>query len=301
MKMNDKKHKILDLLIDNIFWIIGCISYSAGVTIFAVPNNIAQSGMTGVAIIINYLFHTPIGITNFCLNVPLFILAFIFIGKRFTFKTLWVTTMLSAIMDIMTSLINKGIIPVYDKGDRLLACIFCGILCGFGLSMAFLRNATTGGTDIIMRLLKKLVPHFSMGKLIMLLDAAVVITAAIVFRSAESALYAAILIFISSTVVDQIVYGASNGKILLVFTEKAHEISSMITSNTKRGVSILPVEGGYTGDNKNMLIIVLRSDEVAKMRKLIKKADPNTFIVITEAKEILGEGFKPPLADSDNQ
>ena len=299
--MNDKKHRVLDLLVDNFFWILGCVSYSAGVTIFAVPNNIAQSGMTGVAIIINYLFHTPIGITNFCLNVPLFILAWIFIGRKFTLKTLWVTFLLSAVMDIMTSLISRGIIPVYNSGDRLLACIFCGILCGFGLSMAFLRNATTGGTDIIMRLLKRKLPHFSMGKLIMILDAAVVIAAAIVFRSAESALYAAILIFISSTVVDKILYGASNGKILLVFTEKAHDVSSMITSNTRRGVSILPVEGGYTGERKNMLIIVLRSDEVAKVRRLIKKADPDTFIVITEAKEILGEGFKPPLADSDNQ
>lgn len=298
--MTDKKRKALDLLVDNFFWILGCISYSAGVTIFAVPNNIAQSGMTGVAIILNYLFHTPIGITNFCLNVPLFVLAWFFIGKNFTFKTLWVTALLSGVMDIMTSLINKGIIPVYDNGDRLLACVFCGILCGFGLSMAFLRNATTGGTDIIMRLLKRKLPHFSMGKLIMILDAAVVITAAIVFRSAESALYAAILIFISSTVVDRVIYGASNGKILLIFTEKAHEVSSMITSNMTRGVSIVPVEGGYTGENKNLLIVVLRSDEVAKVRKLVKKADPNTFIVITEAKEILGEGFKPPLADSDS-
>lgn len=298
--MTDKKRKALDLLVDNFFWILGCISYSAGVTIFAVPNNIAQSGMTGVAIILNYLFHTPIGITNFCLNVPLFVLAWIFIGKKFTVKTLWVTALLSGVMDIMTSLINKGIIPVYDNGDRLLACVFCGILCGFGLSMAFLRNATTGGTDIIMRLLKRKLPHFSMGKLIMILDAAVVITAAIVFRSAESALYAAILIFISSTVVDRVIYGASNGKILLIFTEKAHEVSSMITSNMTRGVSIVPVEGGYTGENKNLLIVVLRSDEVVKVRKLVKKADPNTFIVITEAKEILGEGFKPPLADSDS-
>lgn len=298
--MTDKKRKALDLLVDNFFWILGCISYSAGVTIFAVPNNIAQSGMTGVAIILNYLFHTPIGITNFCLNVPLFVLAWFFIGKNFTVKTLWVTALLSGVMDIMTSLINKGIIPVYDNGDRLLACVFCGILCGFGLSMAFLRNATTGGTDIIMRLLKRKLPHFSMGKLIMILDAAVVITAAIVFRSAESALYAAILIFISSTVVDRVIYGASNGKILLIFTEKAHEVSSMITSNMTRGVSIVPVEGGYTGENKNLLIVVLRSDEVAKVRKLVKKADPNTFIVITEAKEILGEGFKPPLADSDS-
>ena len=293
----DKK-RVLNTVVDNLFWLVGCISYSAGVTIFAVPNNIAQSGMTGVAIIINYLLHTPIGITNFALNVPLFILAWIFVGKRFTIKTLWVTTMLSVIMDAMTTMISKGIVPIY-QGDRLLACIFCGALCGLGLSLAFLRNATTGGTDIIMRLLKKIWPHYSMGKLIMVLDAAVVLAAAIVFKSAESALYAAILIFVSSRVVDYIMYGAGNGKMLLVFTSKAHEVSNAITSRMTRGVSILPVEGGYTGDQKNMLICVLRSSEVARVRKIIKDADPNTFMVITEAREIFGEGFKAPPDDSD--
>ncbi len=295
----EKKNKVTRILVDNLFWLLGCVSYAAGVTIFAVPNNLAQSGMTGVAIIINYLIHTPIGITNFVLNVPLFILAWIFIGKRFTIKTLWVTMMLSLIMDGMTTLIRKGIIPTYDHGDKLLACIFCGALCGFGLSMAFLRNATTGGTDIIMRLIKLLALHYSLGRLTMALDAVVVIAAAIVFRSAESALYAAILIFVSAKVLDFVLYGASNGKILLIFTNKAHAVTEAITENMTRGVSIVPVEGGYTGERKSMLICVLRGHEVAKARKLVKEVDPHTFIVITEAREILGEGFKAPAADSD--
>ncbi len=296
--MTEKKQKIVSLIVDNIFWLVGCVSYAAGVTIFAVPNNIAQSGMTGVAIIINYLINTPIGITNFVLNIPLFILAWIFIGKKFTLKTLWVTTVLSLVMDGMTNLINKGIIPTYE-GDTLLACIFCGTLCGFGLSMAFLRDSTTGGTDIIMRLFKLILPHYSMGKLIMIFDALVVIAAAIVFNSAESALYAAILIFVSSKVVDYVTYGAGNGKMLLVFTDNAHDITHAITSQMTRGVSIVPVEGGYTGEKKNMLIIVLRSHEVSRVRGIIKKADPHTFTVITEAREIFGEGFKaPPASDS---
>lgn len=289
--------KALSFIFDNFVWLLGCISYSAGVTIFAVPNNIAQSGMTGVSIILNYLFDTPIGIVNFLLNVPLFLLSWFFIGKRITLRTLWVTAMLSAVMDLMSELVSRGVVPAYDSGDRLLACIFCGILCGFGLALVFLRNATTGGTDIIVRLIKRKLPHFSIGRLIMALDAVVVASAAVVFKSAESALYAAVLIFISSTVVDRILYGAGNGKILLVFTEKAHEVSQKIVSNMRRGVSIVPVEGGYTGDSKNMLIVVVRSDEVARVRRLIKEADAETFIVITEAKEILGEGFKPPLTD----
>lgn len=296
--MTEKKRKVINLLVDNLFWFVGCAAYAAGVTIFAVPNNIAQSGMTGVAIIINYLIDTPIGITNLALNIPLLILAWIFIGKKFTLKTLWVTAILSFIMDAMTTLIDRGILPTY-QGDKLLACIFCGALCGFGLSMAFLRDSTTGGTDVLMRLFKLILPHYSMGKLIMIFDAIIVIASAIVFKSAESALYAAILIFVSSKVVDYVTYGAGNGKMLLVFTDNAHEITNAIISQMTRGVSIVPVEGGYTGEKKNMLIIVLRSHEVSKVRGIIKKADPHTFTVITEAREIFGEGFKaPPASDS---
>ena len=289
--------KALSFVFDNFVWLFGCVLYSTGVTIFAVPNNIAQSGMTGVSIILNYLFDTPIGTVNFLLNVPLFLLSWFFIGKSITVRTLWVTAMLSAVIDFMSELVSRGVLPVYDSGDRLLACIFCGILCGFGLALVFLKNATTGGTDIIVRLIKRKLPHFSIGRLIMLLDAVIVASAAVVYKSFEGALYAAVLIFISSTVVDRVLYGAGNGKILLGFTEKAHEVSQKIVSNMRRGVSIVPVEGGYTGDSKNMLIVVVRSDEVARVRRLIKEADAETFIVITEAKEILGEGFKPPLTD----
>ncbi len=296
--MTDKKRKIIDTLVDNLFWVVGCACYAAGVTIFAVPNNIAQSGMTGVAIIINYLTDLPIGVANFALNIPLLILAWIFIGKKFTVKTLWVTAILSVIMDLMSALIEKNIVPTY-QGDRLLACIFCGALCGFGLSMAFLRDSTTGGTDVLMRLFKLILPHFSMGKLIMIFDIIIVVAAAIVFKSVESALYAAIVIFVSTKVVDYVTYGAGNGKMLLVFTDNAYEITNAITSQMTRGVSIVPVEGGYTGEKKNMLIIVLRSHEVSKVRAIIKGADPDTFTVITEAREIFGEGFKaPPASDS---
>ena len=183
--------------------------------------------------------------------------------------------------------------------DLLLSAIYGGALLGLGLGLVFSAGCTTGGTDIIMRLFKLIFPHYSMGKLIMILDAVVVIAAAIVFKSAESALYAAILIFVSSKVVDYVTYGAGNGKMLLVFTDNAHKITAAITSQMTRGVSIVPVEGGYTGEKKNMLIIVLRSHEVSKVRGIIKKADPHTFTVIAEAREIFGEGFKaPPASDS---
>lgn len=292
------KNQVGNVLLDNLFWVLGCILYSTGVTFFAVPNKIAQSGITGVAILVNYLIKTPIGITNFVLNVPLFILAWIFVGKRFTIKTLWVTLMLSGIMDLTTWMIKQEIFSVY-KGDVLLAAIFCGACCGTGISLVFLRNATTGGTDVVMRLLRKIWPNISMGRLILVVDTTIVVVAAIVYHSVESALYAAIEIFISTKVIDYVMYGSGNGKMLMIFTKRAKDVSAAITGRTTRGVSIVPIEGGFTGEHKNLLICVVRNNEVSKIRRLVKAVDRETFIVVTEARAVLGQGFKPPADDSD--
>ena len=215
-----KKYSLKKFAVDNVYFVIGCLLYSLGVNIFAIPNKIAQSGITGVAIIINYLFpQCPVGLTGFLLNVPLFILAWIFIGKFFTFKTLWVSGVLSLIIDGVKLAMNRGLIGAYE-GDKLLASIFCGAMCGAGIALIIVRGATSGGTDVLGRLLKKIWPHMSIGRMIMLCDAAVVIAAAVVFRSIDSVLYAAILIFVSSKVMDFILYGTGNGKMLYIFKEK---------------------------------------------------------------------------------
>lgn len=161
-----KKYSLKKFAVDNVYFVIGCLLYSLGVNIFAIPNKIAQSGITGVAIIINYLFpQCPVGLTGFLLNVPLFILAWIFIGKFFTFKTLWVSGVLSLIIDGVKLAMNKGLIGAYE-GDKLLASIFCGAMCGAGIALIIVRGATSGGTDVLGRLLKKIWPHMSIGRII---------------------------------------------------------------------------------------------------------------------------------------
>ena len=150
--------KIAGAVIDNICWIVGCSLYSIGVVSFALPNSIAQSGTTGLAIIVNHLFEfIPLGTANFLLNLPLMILALVFIGWRFVAKTLWVTAILSALLDLFGSFM-----PTYT-GDKILAAIFCGVCTGAGLAVVFKRGATTGGTDIIGRLVHKAFPHIQIG------------------------------------------------------------------------------------------------------------------------------------------
>lgn len=284
---NSKKKKILDLLVDNFFWILGCVLYASAINYFNVPNNIAQGGFSGLAIVINYLTDLPVGAVNFALNIPVLILAWIFIGKKFVAKTLWVTAILSASIDII-----DAYIPYEYTGDKLLATIFSGVLLGAGVAIVASRGATTGGTDVLSKLLRLLFPHLSYGKLVMFSDLVVIAVSAIVFQSIESALYAGIVIFASSKVIDYILYGMGKSKMLMVITDKSEEISHAIVSQSPRGVSIVPVTGAYSGESKNMLVCVLRSNEVSSVIKLIKSIDPNTFTIITEANEIIGKGFK---------
>lgn len=298
LKQEFKNFKIKKFAVDNVYYIIGCLLYSLGVNIFAIPNNIAQSGMTGVAIIINYMFpQCPVGLTGFILNVPLIILAWIFIGKFFTFKTLWVTAMLSLVIDGVKLAMNDALITAY-QGDKLLASVFAGAMCGVGIALLIVRGATSGGTDVLGRLLKKLWPHMSIGRMIMLCDAAVVLAAAVVFRSVESALYAAILIFISSKAMDFILYGTGNGKLLYIFTKtKADELAKTITQRGHRGATIIEGKGGYTGEKSELIICAARSSEIPNIKRMCKEIDPEAFIVMSEANEILGYGFAPPVID----
>ncbi len=291
-----KDFSIKEFAVDNVFYIIGCLLYALGVNVFAIPNNIAQSGITGLAIIINYLFpQCPVGLTGLILNVPLIILAWIFIGKAFTLKTLWTTVILSLCIDGVASVMSMGLFGAYT-GDKMLAALFCGAMCGAGIALIIVRGATSGGTDVLGRLLKKIWPHMTMGTMILVCDAAVVIAAAIVFGSVDSAMYAAILIFASSEVMDYILYGTGSGKMLYIFTKKGEDIATMITKTCRRGATIIEGKGGYTGETNELVICAARSHEIPKIRKKVKELDPESFIVLSEANEILGKGFTPPAA-----
>lgn len=280
-----RKTKVSDILKNNGMWIIGCILYSIGVNSFAVPNSIAQSGVTGVAVILNHLFSVPVGTVNLLLNIPLLILMWIFLGKKLVARTLWVTVLLSAALDLIAMFI-----PVYT-GDKILASLFCGLLQGSGLGLIMITGATSGGTDIVARLVHKFFPHITIGRVVMLADAVIIAAGMLVFGSIETGLYAIIVIFVSTKVIDSMIYGTGNGKMLMVVTDKADEVSKAIISSSRRGVSIIPAVGAYTGESKNVLICVARKHEISGIIKIIKSIDDKTFIIVSEANEILGEGF----------
>lgn len=281
-----KRKQLFSFLVDLLFYIAGGMIYSVAVLLFLTENEISPGGLTGIATILNYLFSLPIGTVVFILNIPLLAAGFIKFGGIFIAKTAVATAVMSLTLDI------SGLFMPKMKIDPILAALFGGLLMGLGISLFMLRGATTGGTDIIAKLINRKFPHLTVGRLMLAADAAVVGLSALVYKNMESALYAVIAIYASSRVMDLILYGADRGKIIYVITDDAKELSDSIMSLINRGVTLLDVTGAYTGTKRQMLMCTVRRHEVAAVCRLATSCDKNAFIIVGEAGEVLGEGFK---------
>ena len=281
-----KRKQLFSFLVDLLFYIAGGMIYSVAVLLFLTENEISPGGLTGIATILNYLFSLPIGTVVFILNIPLLAAGFIKFGGIFIAKTAVATAVMSLTLDI------SGLFMPKMKIDPILAALFGGLLMGLGISLFMLRGATTGGTDIIAKLINRKFPHLTEGRLMLAADAAVVGLSALVYKNMESALYAVIAIYASSRVMDLILYGADRGKIIYVITDNAKELSDSIMSLINRGVTLLDVTGAYTGTKRQMLMCTVRRHEVAAVCRLATSCDKNAFIIVGEAGEVLGEGFK---------
>lgn len=283
--MKISRKKIQAFIIDTGVFIFGGSLYSIAVNCFTSRNNILNGGFTGLATIMNYLLDTPIGTVIFILNIPLFFIGYKKLGGKFILRTAWATF-------IMSSLIDIGVLlPVY-RNDLLLSSLFGGALSGAGLGIIFIRNATTGGTDIIAKLIQLEHPQISIGRSILMFDLCTVILGGLVYRNVEAMLYACVVIFLSSQTIDYIIYGVNRGTMLLIITEQGQKIRQMIVSELDRGVTVLKGHGGYTDGEKDVLLCACHDNQTGKFIKKIKSADENAFFIITQSKEVLGKGFK---------
>ncbi len=279
------KKLLLEYFVNLLFWAVGSVIFAIAMNTFAVPNHIAPGGVSGIATLLNYKLGFPIGIAMIAINVPLFLLSWRFFGIKFVIKTGIVIVMMSVAIDIIP--------PVFlYQSDRLLSALFAGFLMGFGLSLIFLRNATSGGTDIAAKLLQIKFPHLPIGRFILLVDILVVIASVFVYGSIESGLYATIVIFISSAVLDRMLYGMGSAKTLLIITDIPDEICKEISDKLNRGATVIPSHGAYTGEEKSIVLCAASKSETAKMNKLIKSIDRNAFTIVMEAGEIIGKGFR---------
>ncbi len=271
----------------NILWyFIGSFIYSLAVTVFISPNEISPGGLTGISTALNYLLSLPTGITLMILNIPILIIGFLKFGGGFIIKTAIATALVSLSLTITDYLIPPFAI------DKILAAVFGGILMGWGLSIVIRHGATTGGIDIIAKLVNAKFRHLTVGRLILIIDAFIITISAIVYGNIESVLYSVISMYASSRVLDIGLYGADKGRLIYIVTEQADTICSDINSVAHRGVTILSAKGGYTGKERNLLMCTVRIHEVAGIYDIVDKYDPNAFIVVSDAGEIIGEGFK---------
>ncbi|MBR3974732.1 MAG: YitT family protein [Clostridia bacterium] len=277
---------------DFLLWTFGAALYSIGVASFTTPSKFVAGGVTGLAVLVNHLvpFITT-GMVVIAVNIPLFILAWKKFGFRFIARTVAATVTVSLVIDFIDTY-GESLGIIYNGDEKLLAAVFGGILCGAGIGIVFLGGATTGGIDILARFLRIRFAHIPVGKLIMICDFIVVMLSGIVYKSIESILFSLIVVFLASQALDFVVSGRSHSKLLFIMTSNPDEAVKQIISECGRGVSVLPVQGGYTGENKKMLMCVVRAHEVALVRAVISKYDENPFIIVTDSSEVLGNGFK---------
>ncbi|MDV4149216.1 YitT family protein [Clostridium sp. AL.422] len=275
------KHMVLDFII--IF--VGCIIASLGVNLFLVNAQLLSGGATGVALILQYLYNIPSGITVFLINIPLFFLSYKMLNKRFTLYS--AVGMVSLSISLM---ITKPLSSLVRVDDLLLYCIYGGVLCGLGYGLVFSRNGSTGGTDIITMVLRKKYSNLEIGKLSFYLNCIIVFIGALIF-GLPKALYTLISMFVQGTLVDKVINGFNSKKLLLILTEKEEDIIQYVIKDMNRGVTSLVAEGEYTHELRKMLYIAVTSSQMIHLKNKILRIDPKAFITIIDVSEVNGKGF----------
>jgi len=274
--------------------LVGTFIMAAGFVLFISPYKLAPGGVYGIAIILHHLFGLPIGLSALAMDIPLTLLGIKILGPRFGIKT--IVGFLAT--SIWVSLLEwtYGYEPLVEN-DALLSAIFGGVLIGLGLGLVFKSRATSGGSDIIAMIIAKYT-HLSIGQLMIMVDSAIVLLGLAAFGKWEIPLYSWIVIFISGRLIDVVLQGLDYDKTLFIVSEQHEAIRHKILTDLNRGGTILNGKGMYNGSDKSIIFTVVNRRELAILKDFINKVDPNAFLTVLNANEILGEGFKP-LKDSE--
>ena len=283
VKWNEKKG--IQFLCDILVCIIGSALVGTALSVFTIPNEIAPGGISGLSTALAYMLGVRVSVLTLVLNIPIMLAAYRLLGKRSFFYTLLSTALLSGFIELASFL------PVYT-GNILIAAVYGGVLSGIGIGILFLRNITTGGTDLIALMLHKAFPNVPNGTILAVIDGIVVLIAVLVFQKIEVALTSVLTIYFSSKVIDLIAQGVDYAKVIYIVTDKGKELSAVLNSSTDRGNTVIKAFGGYTGAEKQLVITVTRRNVLAQTLRLIHATDPAAFTFVTDSTEVHGEGFK---------
>lgn len=269
---------------------LASVVYAAGVSLFLDPNNLAPGGVTGISIIVNRLTGVPTGTMIFLINIPLILLGLWKFGWKFILSTGYAVLAVSVATDLMA--------PIGALTEEpMLACLTGGTLVALALGIIFRQGATTGGTDIIVKVLRLSYPHLRTGALFFLTDVIIVMCSGLIFRNIDVVLYAMIAVIVMSVVMDVVLYGRDEAKLIYIISDSHEEIAGRLLEEIDIGVTYLRGEGGYSSRDKKVIMCVTKKQQAPKIEEVVKEEDPRAFMIVTSATEIFGEGYKSIFAD----
>lgn len=286
MKKIFGNYTLRDVTLDLLFTVFGTALVGFALSMFTIPNDIAPGGVSGLATALAYISPIRVSVWTLIMNIPLMIAAWRRLGPRAIFFTLISTVLLSSFIEI-----GQRFLPQYTS-DALVASLMGGVVSGLGMGLLFIRGVSTGGTDLLALILKKLLPNVPTGTLLMCVDATVVVIATVIFRDFDVAIYSAITIYVCSKLIDTLTQGVDYAKVIYTVTQHGEEVARALNEHTDRGSTLIPAFGGYTGEGKQIVMTVTRRSVVAQTLRLIRQTDPKAFTFVMDSTEVHGEGFR---------
>ncbi|MDD6642981.1 MAG: YitT family protein [Faecousia sp.] len=278
-----------EMLRNSLMILVGSTLFALGFDLFLEPSGINCGGVSGIAMLIVYATQSKwltVGILSAMINIPLFFFGYRQIGKYFFFGSMFGMLISSVGFDLFAKLLP--VVPM----DPLVAAIFGGVVVGVGLGVVFLAGASTGGTDIVARLLKLKFRNFPIGKLMLCMDLLIAVATGVVYRQFTNTLYSVITLYLSSVMLDKVVYGFDYAKVALIISDKFEEIATAIDGKLDRGVTLLQGQGFYKRSDKYVLLSAVKKKQLAQLKELVMGIDPDAFIILQDAQQVLGDGFK---------
>lgn len=295
-----KLKNVLNIMKNYLFITVGAVITALAINIFLVPYKIAPGGLSGLATVIFYLSNgkLPVGAVMLAINIPLFLLGFKFIGKKFFVRTVYGTIILSVIIDLTEAyttdfarrlLIDGG--STVNTPDILLYSIIGGFLSGVGLGVVLKSDATTGGTELAAKLLNRPLKNMTIGQILWWIDGLIILFAIIAFGSILIGLYSFVSLFITTKVIDTMVEGVDYSRAVFIISDHQQEISKRLLVELDRGVTELKGRGSYSGNDKNVLLCVVARTQVQQLKEIVQDIDKNAFVILADVREVVGEGF----------
>ena len=275
----------------------GSFLFALAVSLFYVKSNIPTGGLTGIAMILHFFYDLPVGGIVLCCNFPILYMGLRTFGWRFILKTVCATILSSLFIDLFPSILPDFLHVLHT--EPMLAAIYGGVLSGGGLGLVFFSGATTGGVDVLSRIINRKYPHISLGRVMLYADILVIGAYGLVLQNINMSLYGMVSMFVSARIIDAILYGPDNAKFALIISDQCVAIGKMIDNSLGRGVTYLDGEGGKARSPKKMLFTAIKQNQIGALKAIVSNIDTGAFVIVLTAQEVLGSGFKRHLPKGD--